>query len=56
MKTVEVQKIIERVANLEKELKEKTLNLFKKNRALEIVDALEKVRTRTINMRSSSEL
>jgi signal transduction histidine kinase len=54
--TVEVQKLIDRVANLEKELEEKTNDLVRKNRAIEIVDSLEKVRARTINMRSSSEL
>ena len=56
MNKEELQKLIEKVANLEQELKEKSDDLHRKNRALEIVDAVEKVTARTINMRSSSEL
>ena len=43
-------------ASLEDQLEELTRELQRKNRALEIEAALEKVRSRTISMRSSSEL
>jgi len=43
-------------ASLEQQLEELTRDLQRKNRALEIEAALEKVRSRTIGMRSSSEL
>jgi len=43
-------------ASLEEQLEELTRELQRKNRALEIEAALEKVRSRTIGMRSSSEL
>jgi hypothetical protein len=43
-------------ASLEDQLEELTRELHRKNRALEIEVALEKVRGRTISMRSSSEL
>jgi signal transduction histidine kinase len=43
-------------ASLEDQLEELTRELQRKNRALEIEAALEKVRSRTIGMRSSSEL
>ncbi len=43
-------------ASLEDQLEELTRELQQKNRALEIEAALEKVRSRTIGMRSSSEL
>ena len=43
-------------ASLEDQLEELTRELQRKNRALEIEAALEKVRSRTMGMRSSSEL
>ena len=43
-------------SSLEDQLEELTRELQRKNRALEIEAALEKVRSRTISMRSSSEL
>ena len=56
MDKLEGQTLKKRNANLEKELEEKTKELYGKNRELEIVSALEKVRARAITMRSSSEL
>jgi signal transduction histidine kinase len=56
MEEQKVQKLIERIADLEHKLRETTAELHHKNRALEIEAALEKVRARTINMRTSSEL
>jgi hypothetical protein len=44
------------ISDLEKQLAEKNLELQARNRALEIEAALEKVRERTFQMRSSSEL
>jgi signal transduction histidine kinase len=48
--------LMESIADLEKHLKERTLELQRKNRELEIESALEKVRERTFRMRTSSEL
>jgi signal transduction histidine kinase len=45
-----------RIAVLEKQLKERTAELEKKSRLLAVETALEKVSTRTISMRNSSEL
>ena len=56
MEEQKVQKLTERIADLEHKLRETTAELHHKNRALEIEAALERVRARTINMRASSEL
>ncbi len=56
MEEQKARKLTERIADLEQKLREKTAELHRKNRALEIEAALEKVRARTINMRASSEL
>jgi signal transduction histidine kinase len=56
MEEQKVQKLAERIAELEHQLFEATAELHEKNRALEIEAALERVRERTINLRSSSEL
>ena len=56
MEEKKVQKLTERIADLEHKLRETTAELHHKNRTLEIEAALERVRARTINMRSSSEL
>ena len=56
MEEQKVQKLTERITELEHKLRETTAELHHKNRALEVEAALEKVRARTINMRASAEL
>ncbi len=56
MDSPEEQKLREAAARLEKQLAAQTIELQGKNRELEIEAALEKVRARTMAMRSSSEL
>ncbi len=50
------KRLKEKNARLKKELTQKNYELLQANRALEIESALEKVRTRTMNMRGSAEL
>src|SRR6186713_1199364 len=56
MENPEVRALTDKIASLEHKLKGTVDELHRKNRALEIEAALEKVRARTINMRSSTEL
>ena len=56
MDNPEEQKLREAAARLEKQLAVQTIELQGKNRELEIEGALEKVRVRTMAMRSSAEL
>src|SRR6187549_116119 len=56
MENQEVRALTDKIADLEHKLKGTIDELRQKNRALEIEAALEKVRARTINMRSSTEL
>lgn len=56
MENQEVSTLAHKIYDLEQRLKKVTDELHRKNRALEIEGALEKVRARIINMRSSAEL